>query len=90
MSCTQLTHCTSRRPALFPHSLELLYLHVLLVLSFVSYLTSATMIVNAFCSYLNISAFVIPYSPAAVKMETRRRSDTSAREEGVARKVARL
>jgi hypothetical protein len=67
--------------------MELLYLHGLVLLSFVSYLTSATLVVNGFCRHLGISAFSIPYERHPV--ETRRRSDTSAREEGV-RRVARL
>ncbi|KAM0790904.1 hypothetical protein ACM66B_004211 [Microbotryomycetes sp. NB124-2] len=64
---------------------ELLYLRILAFLAFVSWLMSATMVVNAFCQHLRISAFTIP-----ARLDQRRRSNTGLREEGLARKTAQV
>lgn len=47
--------------------LEIWYLHLALLLSLISYLTSATAVVTAFTTYLNISCFSIPYPGSSAK-----------------------
>lgn len=49
-------------PQLLPPTFERWYLHLALVLSFISYMSFATSILDAFCRYLNISAFTIPHA----------------------------
>ncbi|KAK4055344.1 hypothetical protein OIO90_003182 [Microbotryomycetes sp. JL221] len=70
---------------LFP-PFEVLYLHVLTIIAFLSWFTSASMVVDAFCKHLRISAFTIPL----VRLDQRRRSNTALREEGLARKTAQI
>lgn len=54
------------RPSLLPPTLEAWYLHLALLLSLISYFTSATAVVHAFTSYLGIKCFSLPpSSPAA-------------------------
>ncbi|ORY86654.1 hypothetical protein BCR35DRAFT_277481 [Leucosporidium creatinivorum] len=54
-------------PILLPPILEIWYLHLALILSLISYLTSATAVVTAFTTYLNISCFTIPYPGSSAK-----------------------
>jgi ethanolaminephosphotransferase len=56
-----------RSPILLPPILEIWYLHLALALSLISYLTSATAVVTAFTTYLNISCFSIPYPGSSAK-----------------------
>ncbi|BGP50577.1 hypothetical protein JCM10450v2_006496 [Rhodotorula kratochvilovae] len=52
-------------PALLPPLLEAWYLHLLLLLSLLSYALSAHAVLSAFCGYLGIRALRIPYPNAA-------------------------